>query len=254
MTLIEVMIVLAIVSMFMTGVVVAARSVAKSDLRASASKMASGIRYLFDRARSTGKYYRLVFDLDNGRYWAESSDDRFMMLREKERGGERGRGLTDEEREASKIGGPSAGAVKKISTTQPANASAAAASDVAGTGDSNEDLVDDHGNLKLGQPKAVFKSFKDTMLKSIDVKKGIQIADVYTPRQRDPYTKGRAYLYFFPQGFGERAVVHLSDGKDNFYSLLVHPLTGRVQVTSGYLEITRDFDRRDDTGNVERER
>src|SRR5262245_29628666 len=70
-TLIEIMVVLAIVSLFLTGVIVSARSLAKTDLRSTSSQMASGIRYLFDRARSTGKYYRLVIDLDAGRYWAE---------------------------------------------------------------------------------------------------------------------------------------------------------------------------------------
>ena len=54
----------------------------------------------------------------------------------------------------------------------------------------------------------------------------------YTPRQREPYTKGRAYLYFFPDGHTERAIVRLNDG-DDFYSLVVHPLTGRVEVHVG---------------------
>src|SRR5215470_2099673 len=96
-TLIEIMVVLAIVSLMLTGVIVSARSLAKTDLRSSSSQMASGIRYLFDRARSTGKYYRLVIDLDAGRYWAEVSDDRFLMLREKESTTRRGRGPDEEE-------------------------------------------------------------------------------------------------------------------------------------------------------------
>src|SRR5262249_46972572 len=235
-TLIEIMVVLAIVSLFLTGVIVSARSLAKTDLRSTSSQMASGIRYLFDRARSTGKYYRLVIDLDAGRYWAEVSDDKFLMLREKERTTRRGRG-PDEEEEKRKEEEKQ----KQVEATQTATSETA-------------DLFDDRGNLKLGQPKAVFKSFKDTTLKPVDIKKGVRIADIYTPRQRDAYTEGRAYLYFFPQGFGERAVIHLSDGKDSFYSLIVHPLTGRVQVQGGYVDVPRDFDRRDDSGNIMRER
>jgi len=236
-TLIEIMVVLAIVSLFLTGVIVSARSLAKTDLRSSSSQMASGIRYLFDRARSTGKYYRLVIDLDAGRYWAEVSDDRFLMLREKESSTRRGRG-PDEEEEKQKEEAKQ----KQLAATQPT------------TGPDTSELFDDRGNLKLGQPKAVFKSFKDTTLKPVEIKKGVKIADVYTPRQRDAYTEGRAYLYFFPQGFGERAVIHLSDGKDSFYSLIVHPLTGRVQIAGGYVDVPRDFDRRDDQGNMMRER
>src|SRR5437867_86190 len=90
-TLIEIMVVLAIVGLLLTGVIASARSLAKTELRSASSQMASGIRYLFDRARSTGKYYRLVIDIDANRYWAEVSDDRFLMLREKERTAGRGR-------------------------------------------------------------------------------------------------------------------------------------------------------------------
>jgi hypothetical protein len=39
----------------------------------------------------------------------------------------------------------------------------------------------------------------------------------------------RAYLYFFPDGHTERAVLRMQDG-DAWYSLVVHPLTGRVEV------------------------
>src|SRR5262249_16150668 len=124
--------------------------------------------------------------------------------------------------------------------------------------DSTDDvaaLFDDRGNLKLGQPKAIFKSFKETSLKPVELKKNVKIANVYTPNHRDPSKEeGRAYLYLLPQGFGERAIIHLSDGGDNYYSLVVHPLTGRVVVQSGYVEIPRDFDRRDDEGNLENER
>ena len=63
---------------------------------------------------------------------------------------------------------------------------------------------------------------------------------MFTPRQREPYRKGRAYLYFFPDGHTERAIVRLNDG-DDFYSLVVHPLTGRVEVMSGKVDIPRDF-------------
>ena len=42
------------------------------------------MRYLFDRASTTGKIHRLVIDLNEGRYWAEVSDDKFYIPREAE--------------------------------------------------------------------------------------------------------------------------------------------------------------------------
>ena len=263
-TLIEIMIVVAIAALMMGGVIVAARQVARTDLRVSSSKLASAIRFLFDRARATGKHYRLVFDLDNGRYWAEQSDDRFYLVREKERPSKANRGPADDDAEGQggRLGPGGARPAARPSppgATAPGAAAPGAGGALPGLGISPddpgaEDLFDQNGNLKLGQPKAVFKSFGEANLKPVDLRKGIRIADVYTPKQREAYSEGRAYLYFFPQGFGERAIIHLTDGPQSFYSLVVHPLTGRVVVRSGYVEIPRDFDRRDDEGNVTTER
>jgi general secretion pathway protein H len=243
------MVVLGIIALLMGGVVVGMRSLAKTDLRQTASQMASSIRYLFDRARSSGKYYRMVIDLDAGRYWAEQSDNRFLLVREKRGGPQQGRGPAEDE-------GPDAGAQPSL-TRAPSSALAGSSASAEGSDDATEEgakLVDANGNLKLGQSKAVFKSFKESNLKPVELKKAVRVADVYTPKQREPFTSGRAYVYFFPQGFGERAIIHLSDGKDSYYSLVVHPLTGRVVVRGGYEEIPRDFDRRDDAGNQAAER
>jgi type II secretory pathway pseudopilin PulG len=78
-TLIELMVVVVLIALVVGSAVAGLRSMAKSDLRSSASKMAGAIRYLFDRASTTGKIHRLVLDMDKGRYWAEVSDDRFIM-------------------------------------------------------------------------------------------------------------------------------------------------------------------------------
>jgi prepilin-type N-terminal cleavage/methylation domain-containing protein len=76
-TLIEVLIVIVLLGLVMTVAVRGIRSLAKSDMRASAVKMAGAIRYLFDRASTTGKMHRLVIDFENKKYWAEVSDDSF---------------------------------------------------------------------------------------------------------------------------------------------------------------------------------
>ena len=73
------MIALVIVALITVVTVKGLRSFAKSDLRATASRMAGSIRYLFDRASTTGRVHRLVLDFDNGKYWAEVSNDQFIM-------------------------------------------------------------------------------------------------------------------------------------------------------------------------------
>src|SRR5678815_4476055 len=83
-TLIEVMVVLAIIGLIMGLGVRGMRSLAKSDLRESSAHLSGAMRYLFDRASTTGKIHRLVIDMETNQYWAEVSDDRFYIPREAE--------------------------------------------------------------------------------------------------------------------------------------------------------------------------
>jgi hypothetical protein len=50
-------------------------------------------------------------------------------------------------------------------------------------------------------------------------------------------------------GMTEAAVIHLSDGKEAFYSLIVHPLTGRVSVKNSFVEANTG-EQLDDSGKV----
>ena len=61
-SLIEIMVVMAIVGLLLGATVYGFRSVAKSDLRSSSAKLAGAIRYCFDRSVTTGSYFRLVLD------------------------------------------------------------------------------------------------------------------------------------------------------------------------------------------------
>ncbi len=76
-TLIEVMVAMMVIALIATIGVKGFRTVTKGNLREGSAHMAGAIRFLFDRASITGKYHRLVIDLNEGRYWAEVSDDRF---------------------------------------------------------------------------------------------------------------------------------------------------------------------------------
>jgi general secretion pathway protein H len=212
MTLIELMIVMVLIALVVSSAVVGFRSLAKSDLRLSASKMAGAVRYLFDRASTTGKVHRLVLDMDKGRYWAEVSDDRFIMAGGRE---------TEESRrrEAEKL-------AKEIE-------------DAKRREDEKTGLDAMQARYKpedFRPKRAQFGAFKEMVVKPVDLK-GALIADVFTPRLADPLAVGRGYIYFFPLGMTEAAIVHLTDAKrSTFYSLVVHPLTGRVQIKNSWVE------------------
>jgi general secretion pathway protein H len=219
-TLIEIMVVVSIMAMLMAAAVVSTRSIGRSGLRGSATQLAACIRYCYDRAVTTNAYYRIVLDFDRNSFWAERSDDRMLLTRDKEAAPGKGQAFDQE-------------AADKARDEK---------------NQAQLDRIKEHANslgINLEPPpssrRAKFETFTDAAAKQVQLKGGVQLFDAYTPRQKEPYKKGRAYLYFFPDGHTERALVRLSKG-DDFFSLLVSPLTGAVEVVAQRLDPSRDFD------------
>jgi hypothetical protein len=223
------MLVLGLVALLTGSVVVGFRSYTKSELRGGAAKLAGAIRYLFDRASTTGKVHRLVFDFEEGKYWAEVSDDRFFMPRERE---------TEESRESD---------AEQIAKEEEEKKEAAERG--ASSEESEYDIDPSRYQPTEWKPKrANFAMFKEQALKVVTLKNA-KLAGLFTPRYREPVTTGHGYLYFFPLGQTEPAIVHLSDEDGTtFYSLLIHPLNGKVKVQAGYVA-PRVEQQYDDEGN-----
>jgi general secretion pathway protein H len=235
-TLIEIMVVMLIVALMATIGVKGFRSITKSDLRAATAHLSGAIRYMFDRASITGKYHRLVIDLNDGQYWAEVSDDKFYAPNQAETAGElRKRENAEAEADDEQR--------KKVEKQQSlwANSSSSSSSSTSF----------DLSKLEVGEfrPKhARFAAFRETALKPVRLKK-LHIRSVYTPRLTDPVTSGRAYLYFYPLGQTEPAIITLSDESgETVYSLVVHPITGRVQIYNREIRPNLGV-RYDDEGN-----
>ena len=226
-TLIEVMIALVIVALITVVSVRGLRSFAKTDLRATATRMAGSIRYLFDRASTTGRVHRLVLDFDNGKYWAEVSDDQFILDAGKE---------TEESRKKQ---------AEKLAKEEELKREAAEKEASFGS----SQIPTRYMPKPFTPKRAKFDAFRETAVKPIALKSGVVMADIYTPRLLKPLAEGKGYVYFFPMGMTEAAVIHLSDGKETFYTLVVHPLTGRVTVKNSYVE-PNTGDQVDDSGKV----
>jgi general secretion pathway protein H len=227
-TLIELLIVVVLLGLVMGLAIRGIRSMAKSDMRTSAVKMAGAIRYLFDRASATGRIHRLVIDFENKKYWAEVSDDAYYMPRERE---------TDQTRqaEAEEQAKEDEEAKRKEEEAQAA-------------GDNPTYDVTKYQPQEWKPKRTRFSAFKEMAIKPAQVK-GAKIQGLFTPRLATPLNSGRGYIYFFPLGMTEAAQVYLSDDQEKtFYSLVVHPLTGRVQIYNRYVEppVEEQFD---DEGN-----
>ena len=239
-TLIEVMVAMMVVALIATIGVKGFRSVTKGSLREGSAHMAGAIRFLFDRASITGKYHRLVIDLNEGRYWAEVSDDRFYAPNQAESESDR------QKREAKETAAEEE--ERKRQEKQQLLYGSSSSNSSGASSSSSFDM----SKMEVGEfrpRRARFAAFKETALKPVTLKKEVRIKSVYTPRMTDPVTAGRVYLYFYPLGQTEPAVITLSDKSgETVFSLVVHPITGKVKIYN--VEVRPNLGvRYDDEGN-----
>jgi prepilin-type N-terminal cleavage/methylation domain-containing protein len=68
---------------------------------------------------------------------------------------------------------------------------------------------------------------------------GIYFKDVVTPHGAKE-DKGQPFTQFFPNGFAERTAIHLMDEYGAEYTLVIQPLTGRVEVYDRYVDFSEE--------------
>lgn len=207
MTLIEIMIALAVVATVVFVAVPSMEAYAGIRAREEAGKLSGAIRFMYGQSALSGKVCRLVFDLDGRSWWPECTEGRFTLNREKER----------------TLGGKAVEEVKKE------------------TRRSSSSGLKDEGELMREriEKKAEFSTFRNEEFGKRKLPDGAELS-VWVAHQREKYVKGRAFLYFFPQGHTERAQIYMSSGHGDVYTLAVSPLNGKVKVVDSELEVPRD--------------
>ncbi len=228
-TLIEISIAIIIVAILFSAAVMGIGSITGAKAKGSAGELAGLIRSLYDSAALRGQTCRLVFEIPDPkseeatRYHAEcaeggitTSRDRDEMLRtentEREREARNNKGGGRDERRNYLSGGG-------IGTNAP----------------SAQELLE--GEKRRVENAARFSSYTSEEVPSRQLPADVKVS-VWTRNQRQPVESGVAYLYFFPQGYTEKAYVYVQQG-DNVWTLDVSPLTGKVNIVAEALEVPR---------------
>ena len=214
-TLIEVMLVVALIA-GMTAMVISGSGILTSTrLRAGATLIMSSVRSALTRANSMGRPVRLVFDFESGRILMEESRDLMLRVRSGDEGAKAGaQAATEVEKKAAEY-------AREI--IEGPRAPAASFAPVPGFAVDGEDPA-------LGR----------------ELGPGIRYVQVQTEHDMEPRTEGRAYLYFWPGGGTERAAIQLTRaGDSDGLTVLVSALTGRAKLARGRIELEearRDLD------------
>ena len=212
MTLIEIMIVVAIMAgimglgLYNLGVIGAA-NVSGEALRVSAS-----VRYVFNLAATSNKTLQMKIDFDNGTFVTDELDvSRGLSV--EELGGETMRSVQDRDKFTN----------NRISAID------------------EEDQ--EFASLQRRSLEGAFASEEDTTLKE-----GVYFIGLMTSHHSEIQTEGVGTINFFSNGYVERSVIILGDenarnGDDQatIFSISINPLNGHSEVTAGRLELNEAF-------------
>jgi len=220
-TLLEVLIVIALIALLGGTVALGPGVLASSRVRAAATLIVSGVRLGTTRANTTGRPTRLVIDMDEGRVLLEEATGRtFVRDKDDTAGGAEASTQIEKlaQEEAARIlEGPRAPRARFVPVS--------ALSD-----------PDDPGK---GRPLG----------------SGVQIARVQTEHDPEPLSRGRAYVYFWPGGLTEHAAIHLKreGGSDEGLTVTIRALTGRATIQRGRVDLEPVRYDEDNEGLSERE-
>jgi general secretion pathway protein H len=221
-TLIEIAIALLIAAVLFSAVVAGVGAITGSKAKASAAELAGVIRSLYDTAALSGKTCRLVFELadpkseDRTRYHAECAEGAVTTARDRDSALKDDNRARDDEKRAGK--------------DERRNFR----NDTLGT-PNLQDLMEQEQHRV--EEAARYSSYTGEEITPRELPSNVTLS-VWTRQQKTAVDSGAAYLYFFPQGYTEKAQVYVRQG-DNVWTLTVSPLTGKVNVVAEELEVPR---------------
>ena len=213
MTLIEIMIVVALIVSLMAIAAVGLGALGQADVSGEALKVSSAIRYTFTLAATTNTTLQMKLDFDSRHYSVEKL--------------ELSGGLSIDELRGTTMQSSKTEAYKR-------------ASDRAGRMDDEDSKF---GTVTRTPVDGQFLSGEDSQLAD-----GVYFVGIMTSHHDDIQTSGVGTMNFFSNGFVERSVIYIgdeaaADGLDEgvVYMITVNPLTGQSSVLPGKQEISSTF-------------
>ncbi|MFA4875655.1 MAG: type II secretion system protein [bacterium] len=222
-TLLEIVVALAIVALILGVVVSRMDTMLEWDMKKASNKLATTIRYLYNKSATEGLYIRLVLDIDENSYWVEATTDQFA--------------LSSGEGEKKKSGAEKKNAEKKTEGEKPGAAEAPAAEEAA----KEKGAAPGGAAEPLKAKEPVFTQVEEFLLKPTKLPDTVFFKDVYVEHEQNAVAGGKAMIHFFPNGYVEHAVINLRDeGDERNYSLETNPVSGQVSIDDKYRTMGKD--------------
>ena len=225
-TLVEATITIAILALAAAVVVPAVGNITRAELRATSSKVAGLIRSTYDMACLEGQIHRLTFDFEKRgidmtattQVLAFEPDSNVLAEAAKMDAStnafnDLAQALTAEIAE------------QRAASGEESDPSAAGAlfgiNSLAGMGGMADEEAFGEGGTAL------------------DLGEGVHLLDVWVQGMDEPQTEGQAYLYFFPHGYTQDALIHLEDDEGRVFTVKIAALTAKTTIVPEYVEVKR---------------
>lgn len=196
-TLIEVILVVAIMAVVVTGATFGVGALTRTRLRSASFRVMSAAQYAYNRSVTHGTTTRLHFDFEKNTMAVEETATPVTIASFEQLEADRGAAVDPWELARARIEKPLEPTATPTSPFSPIT-------------------------TLSGKP---IKRYQPQPLGN-----GIEVHALVTPRDSEPRTSGEGGVYFFPGGATEHTVIQLTDGSETIYSVEIHPLTGDARI------------------------
>lgn len=250
MTILELLIVLALIGLFSYIAYSGFRSITSAALVEDTNDLVAVMRRSQSLAVEAGMPMRVMFDLDKETYWVEACATGEPTLRrtakeQKLDPEERAKALEQARAKAALL---PAGQIKAASQEEEERMLFA--------------LVGDKTGGRACVPVAQEKDLKElltgdamgrALARKLQTDRDVKFREIWVQHLEDSVQDGQVSVNFYPLGWGEKAIIELGDGK-SVHTLLIHGATGRVEVIDGELRDPDDHMLRRADGEKDRDR
>jgi hypothetical protein len=253
-TVLELMVVLAIIVMLLYGLGRGLRALTKGDLVDDAVELASTLRKTSLLAVETGQIHRVVFDFEHDAYMIEACQGAGTVTRggDEERVADPRKVADQLEAGRQRLATMGQQATGGASAINPPNADDAARAAAAIAGHHVLDRVCSPA-VEDPSPDKRTKEQREAKVRKLNPRSEVKLKEIWVQHLDESVTSGIAMIYFFPYGSAEKAIVELVSGGTSF-SVLVYGLSGRIELIDGPPPSADDHMLRDIEGNKEEER
>ncbi|MCE9577655.1 MAG: prepilin-type N-terminal cleavage/methylation domain-containing protein [Deltaproteobacteria bacterium] len=242
-TLLEIMIVIAIMGLLTTVGFTAYRSFSKADLVKDANRIGSLMRRTSELASETGMLERVTVDLEKGTVVVETCDGVAQVQRNPQLGKPLDEDATKRELQNARERLKADPARQKFQAASPEDEAKLAAA-----------LAGHHVGDQACTPAVdVFTGDSEGRPLAMQLQEGIKIRQVWVQHHEDSVTAGQVGIHFFPMGWAEKAIIELAQG-DTTFTVRVHGLTGQIDIEDGPAQDADEFMMRDVNGEKEKAR